>query len=71
MTRAETWAAVFKGHSELNPMEQENVKKQIMLERFQTEHSGFNFADAEFTGQVPDPKTFLVSASFFGFLTVF
>jgi hypothetical protein len=30
-----------------------------MIERFQAENPGFDFSGAEFTGNVPDPKTFM------------
>jgi hypothetical protein len=30
-----------------------------MLERFQEEHPGFDFSDAEFNGQVPEARTFM------------
>lgn len=37
----------------------EEVKKQLMLERFQEENPGFDFSNAEFNGSVPDPQTFM------------
>jgi hypothetical protein len=45
----------------VDPMSEENVKKQLMLERFQQENPGFDFSGAEFSGGAPDPKTFMVS----------
>ena len=56
---AETWAGAFSGHENLNPLESEKVRKKILLERFQGEHPGFDFSDAELTGTVPNPRTFL------------
>ena len=32
--QADVWACVFKGQNKLNPLEEEEVKKQLMLERF-------------------------------------
>ena len=31
----------------------------MMLERFQVENPGFDFSQADFNGQVPDPKNFM------------
>jgi hypothetical protein len=60
--RGELWNAALKGNhtvSELDPVAQESVQKELMLERFQEEHPGFDFRDAEFNGGVPDPRTFM------------
>lgn len=55
---AEVWGAVFVGH-EASGREEEEDRKKLMLERFQAENPGFDFSGAEFTGNVPDPQTFL------------
>jgi hypothetical protein len=55
---ATTWPSAIAGH-ELPDVQQEADRKRLMLERFQTEHAGFDFSNAEFTGAVPDPQTFL------------
>ena len=52
------WEGAFAGH-ELTPLEREGEKKQLILERFQAEHPGFDFSGAEITGSAPDPRTFL------------
>ena len=57
--KAETWTNVFKGHNELNVIQKEEVQKKLLLERFGEEHGGFDFSDAEISGNVPDPKTFM------------
>lgn len=44
----------------MDPLGHEEDKKRLMLERFQEEHPGFDFSDAKFSGQAPDPKTFMV-----------
>jgi len=59
MSKAETWVSALKGHVSLDPVEQEKVKKAIMLERFQEENPGFDFSGATFNGMVPDPKEFM------------
>ena len=53
---AEVWESVFVGHESEG---QEEDRKKLMLERFQAENPGFDFSGAEFTGNIPDPKTFL------------
>ncbi|KAF2075021.1 hypothetical protein CYY_003673 [Polysphondylium violaceum] len=62
MQKTETWLAALKGHDNQNGKESElneEDKKKIMLERFQQEHPGFDFSGAQFSGQSPDPQTFL------------
>jgi hypothetical protein len=59
MKKAETWLSVFEGHTTLNPIEIENVKKQMTLQRFGEEHAGFDFSGAEFSGTAPDPREFM------------
>ena len=51
------WPCVFVGHQQEGAVVED--RKRLMLERFQEEHPGFDFRGAEFTGSVPDPKTFL------------
>ena len=51
------WPSVFVGHQQEGAAVED--RKRLMLERFQEEHPGFDFRGAEFTGNVPDPKTFL------------
>lgn len=43
----------------MDPLEQEETKKKLMLERFQEENPGFDFSGAEFNGSAPDPRTFM------------
>ena len=54
---ATVWSCVFVGHKQTGADVED--RKRLMLERFQAEHPGFDFRGAEFTGNVPDPKTFL------------
>lgn len=44
---------------QLDPLAQEESRKQMMLERFQQENPGFDFSNAEFNGAAPDPRTFM------------
>jgi len=55
----ETWEAAFEGHGNLNLLETEEAKKQILLERFQMENPSFDFSGAEFSGSVPNARTFM------------
>ena len=59
MRKADVWSCVFRGHDSLDAVETEAMKKKILLERFQEEHPGFDFSNAEVTGAVPDPRTFM------------
>jgi hypothetical protein len=45
--------------SQLTPLDEEEARRQLMLERFQLEHPGFDFSGAEFSGAAPDPRTFM------------
>ena len=38
MLQGETWPCALKGHGTLNPIREEKVKKEMMLERFQREN---------------------------------
>ena len=58
----EVWESVFVGHEHLVETLVEGDKKSLLLERFQRENPGFDFSGAEFTGNVPDPRTFLNSS---------
>ncbi|KAH9253703.1 hypothetical protein BASA81_008321 [Batrachochytrium salamandrivorans] len=65
MRKAETWPGLFVGHSELNAQEQEQVKRSVTLERFQQEHPGFDFSQAEFSGNAPsNPREFMGGVSY-------
>ncbi len=57
--KAETWMSVFKNHVQVNHFQKEEMQRKMLLERFQEEHGGFDFSDAEVSGNVPDPRTFL------------
>eukprot|EP00193_Tetraselmis_chui_P022184 CAMPEP_0177778854 /NCGR_PEP_ID=MMETSP0491_2-20121128/16205_1 /TAXON_ID=63592 /ORGANISM="Tetraselmis chuii, Strain PLY429" /LENGTH=157 /DNA_ID=CAMNT_0019298213 /DNA_START=107 /DNA_END=580 /DNA_ORIENTATION=+ len=62
LNKGETWKAAFVGH-EVDEVTATDDQKRLMLERFQEENPGFDFSDAEFNGQVPDPQTFMKNLS--------
>ena len=55
---AATWASAIAGH-EATAAERQDDQRRLMLERFQAEHPGFDFSGAQFSGAVPDPRTFM------------
>ncbi|GAQ86724.1 Nuclear distribution protein C [Klebsormidium nitens] len=57
--RGKAWQSALAGHTSLDPLSSEQEQKRLMLERFQQENPGFDFSGAEFSGQVPDPSTFM------------
>jgi CS domain. len=67
--RGQVWDRVLKGINTdekdgdeqhiIDPFLQQKLRKDLLLERFQEEHRGFDFRDAEFNGSVPDPREFL------------
>ena len=59
MRKGETWGSVLKGHAPVDPFTREEVKKNMMLERFQQENPGFDFSGADFNGAVPDAREFM------------
>lgn len=59
MRAGEAWPAVFVGHGGLAAPDAEADRKQMLLERFQGEHPGFDFSGAEVTGAVPDARNFM------------
>ncbi|GBF88563.1 hypothetical protein Rsub_01278 [Raphidocelis subcapitata] len=54
----ESWPAVIRGH-EVDVVTQQQEQQRLMLERFQREHPGFDFSQAKFNGEAPNPRTFL------------
>jgi hypothetical protein len=58
--RGKPWAGAFCGHdTQLPPNEIQNEKQRLMKERFQLEHPGFDFSNADFNGDAPDANAFL------------
>ena len=59
VARGRTWESPLEGKGGLDPVTREEVKKDMMLERFQEENPGFDFRNAEFNGGVPDARDFM------------
>lgn len=60
--KAKVWENVFVGKFPgiaLDPLQVENEKRALLLERYGEEHAGFDFRDAQITGSVPDPRSFM------------
>ena len=58
--RGETWETALRGHGgAANAALQEEMKQQLLLERFQEEHPGMDFRGAQVNGAAPDPRTFM------------
>jgi hypothetical protein len=43
----------------VDPITREKMKEKLMLERFQEENPGFDFRDATFNGEAPNPRSFM------------
>lgn len=50
LKKAETWPSACLGHMALDPITQQEVQKNILLERFQEENPGFDFSGASMSG---------------------
>ena len=59
MKKGDMWMSACQGHQSLDPLMQEEVRKNILLERFQEENPGFDFSEAQMNGRVPDAREFL------------
>ncbi len=72
--RGQTWEGVLRGNASrqqvgghsgeivneiIDPLTKQEMQRTLMLERFQEENPGFDFRDATFNGEVPDPRTFM------------
>jgi len=59
--KGETWdsALLGRGGQTIDPATKQEIQKQLMLERFQEEHPGFDFSNAEFNGAAPDARSFM------------
>ena len=64
--RGLTWDSALLGRqgAAVDPFTRQDIQKEMMLERFQEENPGFDFRDAEFNGNVPDPRTFMGGVSY-------
>eukprot|EP00922_Rhytidocystis_sp_ex-Travisia-forbesii_P058448 GHVS01086385.1.p1 GENE.GHVS01086385.1~~GHVS01086385.1.p1 ORF type:complete len:177 (-),score=34.43 GHVS01086385.1:265-795(-) len=57
--KGEVWPRALNCQTQLDPIKQQAAQEQLMRERFQEENPGFDFAGASFSGQAPDPRTFM------------
>ena len=64
--RGEAWDGALVGREvdgkkdgAVDPMTKEAMKQQLTRERFQEECPGFDFRNAEFSGEAPDPRKFM------------
>eukprot|EP00921_Rhytidocystis_pertsovi_P007848 GHVQ01013010.1.p1 GENE.GHVQ01013010.1~~GHVQ01013010.1.p1 ORF type:complete len:220 (+),score=42.03 GHVQ01013010.1:213-872(+) len=62
--KGEVWSRCLVCEDQLDPWSEEQTKQKIMLERFQEENPGFDFSGASFSGQAPDPRTFMGGVSY-------
>ncbi|KAH7297286.1 hypothetical protein KP509_26G063800 [Ceratopteris richardii] len=57
--KGQPWASAIVGQGQLDPYTADQEQRRLMLQRFQEEHPGFDFSQAEFSGTCPNPKTFM------------
>ena len=57
--KGEMWKSVFDSDEQINTLQEEEIKKLMLKERFQEEHKGFDFSDAQINGNVPNAKDFM------------
>ncbi|XP_010262850.1 PREDICTED: nudC domain-containing protein 2 isoform X1 [Nelumbo nucifera] len=57
--KGQTWSSPISGQGQLDPYSADLEQKRLMLQRFQEENPGFDFSQAQFTGNCPDPRTFM------------
>lgn len=62
--RGEMWHSAIAGHGQLDMFTEQEVQKKIMLERFQDENPGFDFSQAQFSGNCPDARSFMGGAKY-------
>ena len=55
-----TWSCCTVGpHAQLSGLEREREQERLLLERFQREHTGFDFSQATVSGQAPAAEEFM------------
>ncbi|KAL4576158.1 hypothetical protein LXL04_012247 [Taraxacum kok-saghyz] len=57
--KGQTWSSPIQGQGQLDPLAADLEQKRLMLQRFQEENPGFDFSQAQFSGNCPDPRTFM------------
>jgi hypothetical protein len=56
--------ALTRFDARLGPIQLEQVRQEMMRERWSRENPGMDFSSAEFNGQAPDPRTFMGGCSY-------
>jgi hypothetical protein len=56
--------ALDRFEASLDPFQLEQVRQELMRERWSRENPGMDFTSAEFSGQAPDPRTFMGGCSY-------
>ena len=57
--QAKPWTCLLVGHDSSDVLSLEADRKRMLLERFQSEHPGFDFSDASLSGSAPDASQFM------------
>ncbi|XP_058109075.1 uncharacterized protein LOC131252514 [Magnolia sinica] len=57
--KGQTWTSPILGQGQLDPYSADLEQKRLLLQRFQEENPGFDFSQAQFSGNCPDPRTFM------------
>lgn len=57
--KGQAWASPILGQGQLDSYSTDLEQKRLMLQRFQEENPGFDFSQAQFSGNCPDPRTFM------------
>ncbi|KAF9604912.1 hypothetical protein IFM89_011194 [Coptis chinensis] len=52
--KGQTWVSPISGQGQLDPYASDLEQKRLMLQRFQEENPGFDFSQAQFSGDVVD-----------------
>ena len=61
MAKGLVWERALKGrfYATIDPMSLQNIQKDMTIERWQEENPGMDFRNAEFNGNVPNPRTYM------------
>ena len=57
--QAKPWTCLLVGHDSSDVLSLEADRKRMLLERFQSEHPGFDFSDASLSGSATDASQFM------------
>lgn len=64
--RGLVWESALTGRHDvtLNPADLEEVRQELLRERWAEENPGMDFRDAQFNGAAPDPRSFMGGVSY-------